>query len=71
MPQVAGEQDFTFQVAGDEHGVVRSAGRPIDDLVWLSPSHCDTTVNLYDTFHLTSGGRLVGTLPVVARGAVT
>lgn len=70
MPTVAERPDLTFEIAGDEHGIVRGSG-PIDDTLWLVPSHCDTTVNLFDTYQLTSGGRLVGTLPVAARGAVT
>jgi D-serine deaminase-like pyridoxal phosphate-dependent protein len=71
VPGVAHSPGATFEIAGDEHGIVRSPDGPIDQFVWLIPSHCDTTVNLYDVYHLVSGGRPIGTLPVAARGAVT
>lgn len=70
MPAVVAGPGLTFEIAGDEHGVVRGPG-PIDDVLWLSARHCDTPVYLFDTSHLVSGGRLIGTLPVAARGAVT
>ena len=71
VPGVAHSPGATFEIAGDEHGIVRSPDGPIDQFLRLTPSHCDTTVNLYDVYHLVSGGRPIGTLPVAARGAVT
>ncbi|MDR6974298.1 D-serine deaminase-like pyridoxal phosphate-dependent protein [Streptomyces sp. 3330] len=69
MPEVVHPHGATYTVAGDEHGLVRNSG----DQQWilLLPSHCDTTINLYGAYHLISGGRSVGILPIPARGAVT
>jgi D-serine deaminase-like pyridoxal phosphate-dependent protein len=59
---------------GDEHGVLERRGpgpRPrIGDVVRLMPSHCDTTVNLYDYFHVASEGRLVGYWSIEGRGRI-
>ena len=55
--------------AGDEHGRVRGVAADAER-VWLVPSHCDTTVNLHDRYVLVRGGRVVGELPVAARGCV-
>jgi 3-hydroxy-D-aspartate aldolase len=69
MPKVAGDADATYEVAGDEHGRIHGLG-PETDRVWLVPSHCDTTVNLYDRYVLVRDGCVVGELPVAARGRV-
>ena len=64
---VMGDPDATYEPAGDEHGRVR--GVPLGaDRVWLVPSHCDTTVNLYDRYLLLRGGHIVGEIPIAARG---
>jgi D-serine deaminase-like pyridoxal phosphate-dependent protein len=61
-----------FEFAGDEHGIVRSAGSPLNlDLgqkVELIPSHCDTTVNLYDRFVVHRDGKPETLWSIVARG---
>lgn len=63
---------WTYAPGGDEHGILRSVGAnaPIvlGAKVRLRPSHCDTTVNLYDSYHVVSGGRLIAVWPVAARG---
>ncbi|MDW6064229.1 alanine racemase [Streptomyces sp. FXJ1.4098] len=66
MPEVAHPLGATYTVAGDEHGIVRGAGD--EQWIRLLPSHCDTTINLYGAYHLISGGRPIGTLPIPARG---
>jgi D-serine deaminase-like pyridoxal phosphate-dependent protein len=61
----------TFTFAGDEHGKVSvppgtriSAG----DKLELVPSHCDTTVNLYDRYVCVRNGKVEELWPVAARG---
>lgn len=69
MPVVSGDPEARYEVAGDEHG--RVTGVPSDtERVWLVPSHCDTTTNLHERFVLVRAGRVVGSLPVAARGRV-
>jgi D-serine deaminase-like pyridoxal phosphate-dependent protein len=71
-PAVRGGTGLTFEFAGDEHGIIRSgAGRVelrLGERVELIPSHCDTTVNLYDSFVVHRGGRVEAQWPIVARG---
>jgi D-serine deaminase-like pyridoxal phosphate-dependent protein len=45
-------------------------GKPlaIGDKVTLIPSHCDTTINLHDVYHVTRGDTVVGVWPIAARG---
>jgi D-serine deaminase-like pyridoxal phosphate-dependent protein len=69
MPSVAGDGDARYEPAGDEHGRVRGVAADAER-VWIVPSHCDTTVNLHDRYVLLRGGRVVGELPVAARGRV-
>ena len=72
---VIGLPGWTYEVAGDEHGILRRAGdqasRPhIGDRVHLLPSHCDTTVNLHDRFHVVRNGILESVLSIAARGRI-
>lgn len=58
---------------GDEHGVLsweeaQDPGLRVGDLVELVPSHCDTTVNLYDRYFVLRQGRLEATWEIMARG---
>ncbi len=71
MPLVKTIGGATFTFAGDEHGklalphgVEIAAG----DKIEIVPSHCDTTVNLYDHFVCVRNGRVESILPVAARG---
>ena len=41
----------------------------VGDKLELLPSHCDTTVNLYDYFHVIRDDRLEAIWPIAARGA--
>jgi 3-hydroxy-D-aspartate aldolase len=70
MPAVLGHADATYETVGDEHGRVTGLDATTER-VWLVPSHCDTTINLHDRYTLVRGGRVVGTLPIAARGRVT
>jgi D-serine deaminase-like pyridoxal phosphate-dependent protein len=71
-PAISDRPGLSFEFAGDEHGIVRSAGAPLDlqlgERIELIPSHCDTTVNLYDAFAVHRNGTLEATWPIVGRG---
>lgn len=63
--------DTEFLFMGDEHGALVSSAESlpgIGDRVVLSASHCDPTVNLYDSYHVVQGDALVAIWPVDARG---
>lgn len=64
----------SFDFAGDEHGVITSSKEYIDleigDRVELVPSHCDTTINLYDHFYLINANDY-RKLAIDARGKIT
>ena len=63
---------WIYSPAGDEHGVLlrEADGKPIKlgHKVHLRPSHCDTTVNLFDRFHGIENGRLVAVWQITGRG---
>ena len=70
-PAVRDFPNATYKAHGDEHG--RIAGLPSrhrpGDRLWLIPSHCDTTINLYDRYVLVrDDGRCLGELPIEGRG---
>jgi D-serine deaminase-like pyridoxal phosphate-dependent protein len=64
----------TYAFAGDEHGHLRFEGGrcplSVGDKVTLVPSHCDTTVNLYDRYVVTKGGSVDDVWDIAARGRV-
>ena len=63
----------TFTFAGDEHGQLafdRPSPLDVGDKVTLHPSHCDTTVNLYDHFMVTRDGVVEDVWEIAARGRV-
>src|SRR5262249_5872971 len=65
--------DATYAPQGDEHGKLSFAnGNPLalGDKVELIPSHCDTTINLYDRYYVTRDGQVVAVWPILARGRV-
>ena len=71
MPLVKAIGGAAFTFAGDEHGklalpdgVKIAAG----DKLEIVPSHCDTTVNLYDHYLCMRNGKVESILPVAARG---
>ena len=74
-PLVKNRADLVYMPAGDEHGRIEPRdGGPLDlevgDRLELIPSHTDTTTNLYDCFHVISGGAVDGVWPIAARGKV-
>jgi D-serine deaminase-like pyridoxal phosphate-dependent protein len=66
----------SYRPAGDEHGILAWDAAALDpalavgDRVALWPSHIDTTINLYDEYHVHHGGSYEGVWPVSARGRV-
>jgi D-serine deaminase-like pyridoxal phosphate-dependent protein len=67
---------LAFEFAGDEHATIKLApgGSPDSwspvpgDRVELLPSHCDTTVNLYDRYVVHRDDRVVDLWAITARG---
>ena len=64
----------TFRKAGDEHGVLvfEDGDCPlrVGDRVEFYPSHCDTTINLYDHYVCVRNGIVEAVWEVAARGKV-
>jgi len=73
-PLPLGLDGATFSFAGDEHGQLQftdgASPLGIGDKVSLVPSHCDTTVNLYDRFIVTRDGLVEAVWEISARGRV-
>ena len=60
-----------LEFAGDEHSLATGtacAGLDVGSKVELIPSHCDTTVNLYDRYHVVRNGALEAVWPIAGRG---
>lgn len=71
-PEPWGVGDVRYRWAGDEHGILTLV-RPtrsivIGDRILMVASHCDPTVNLYDSYWVCSGERVVAQWPVLGRG---
>jgi D-serine deaminase-like pyridoxal phosphate-dependent protein len=64
----------TFGFGGAEHGQLSWDGKPcplkLGDKVRFHPTHCDTTVNLYDQYVVHRGDEVVDVWPIPARGRV-
>lgn len=62
----------TFSFGGEEHGELSWNGSPcplaLGDHVRFWPTHCDTTVNLYDQYVVHRGNDVVDVWPIPARG---
>jgi D-serine deaminase-like pyridoxal phosphate-dependent protein len=75
LPQVLDMEGLTLNRLAEEHAWLTVAEperiqcRP-GDKMRLMPSHCCTTVNLYDALHVVQGGVLVDVWPIAARGRV-
>jgi 3-hydroxy-D-aspartate aldolase len=71
-PEPWGVGQVSYRWAGDEHGILtltRPARRiKIGDHVLMVAGHCDPTVNLYDSYWVCSGERVVAQWPVAGRG---
>lgn len=75
MPQLRDHPDLVYGRGGDEHGILIAPliGERIKlgAAVWLVPSHCDTTLNLYDWIVAIRGNTVEQVWALEGRGAVT
>lgn len=74
-PVIADVDGRTYEFGGDEHGIIRMTDGgevpwEVGDKLRLIPSHCDTTVNLYDQFMVVQGEEVVDVWQVDTRGRV-
>jgi D-serine deaminase-like pyridoxal phosphate-dependent protein len=71
-PVVKGMPEVSYTPGGDEHGKLALDGgqrlKP-GDKVELIPSHCDTTINLYDWYYVVRDERVEAVWPIAGRGA--
>ncbi|MEK9683042.1 MAG: DSD1 family PLP-dependent enzyme [Rhodospirillaceae bacterium] len=71
-PELMDMPGITFRFSGEEHGEVSWQDSPrlcqYGDKVRLIPTHCDTTVNLYDQYIVHSGNTVVDVWRISARG---
>lgn len=70
MPVVKGRPELEYAPKGDEHGGVRGAWLVPGDRIELTPSHCDTTVNLHDQYVCVRKGVVEAVWPIAARGRI-
>ena len=70
MPVVKGRADLEYATKGDEHGGVHGARMTPGERIELIPSHCDTTVNLYDEYVCVRRGVVERIWPIAARGRI-
>jgi D-serine deaminase-like pyridoxal phosphate-dependent protein len=70
MPAVKGRPELEYESKGDEHGGVRGARLVPGERIELIPSHCDTTVNLYDEYVCVRRGVVEAVWPIAARGRI-
>lgn len=72
MPVVKGMPEVSYSPGGDEHGKLALTGGhalKVGDKVELIPSHCDTTINLYDWYYVVRDERVEAVWPIAGRGA--
>ena len=73
MPTPHGLAGIDYKMAGDEHGRLElnrtNADLKVGDKVQIVPSHCDTTVALYDWYVGLRGERVECVWPIAGRGA--
>jgi D-serine deaminase-like pyridoxal phosphate-dependent protein len=70
MPAVKGRPELEYATKGDEHGGIRGARLVPGERIELIPSHCDTTVNLYDRYVCVRKGVVEAVWPIAARGRI-
>ena len=70
MPVVKGRPELRYATKGDEHGGVTGARFAPGSRIELVPSHCDTTVNLYDQYVCVRKGVVEAVWPIAARGRI-
>ncbi|MGO8947314.1 MAG: DSD1 family PLP-dependent enzyme [Ktedonobacterales bacterium] len=72
-PEAKGLTGVTYRPGGDEHGILTwdEGANPdlkVGDTVELIPSHCDTTINLFDDYFALRSGRLEAVWSIEGRG---
>jgi len=74
MPEIAGTPNLSLTKLSDEHGTIKPSEGPVGlrvgQKISVIPSHCDTTVNLYDWLYGIRGGRVEGVWRITGRGRV-
>jgi D-serine deaminase-like pyridoxal phosphate-dependent protein len=70
VPTVKGRPELSYTAKGDEHGAVWGARMIPGERIELIPSHCDTTVNLFDEFVCVREGVVEAVWPIAARGRI-
>ncbi|MFW7523823.1 DSD1 family PLP-dependent enzyme [Vibrio ostreicida] len=72
MPKVEGNSQLTYQTGGDEHGIIHidEGHEPlmIGQRITLLPSHCDTTLNNFNTLYAIRSGVVVEQFAILGRG---
>lgn len=72
MPKVEKSDVIRYQTGGDEHGILHlekgSAPLEMGQQVILIPSHCDTTLNNFDTLYAVQDGQVVESWIIEGRG---
>ncbi len=78
LPEIKDAPRLIYEKANDEHGLLRCTteqNQPLPEpesllgeKLWLTPGHCDPTVNLYDELVVVRKGKVVNTWPILARG---
>lgn len=78
LPELKDAPGLIYEKANDEHGLLRCTtgqnqplpepGSLLGEKLWLTPGHCDPTVNLYDELVVVRKGKVVNTWPILARG---
>ncbi len=63
----------SYHPGGDEHGILtwdagNDPGLKVGDTIELIPSHCDTTINLFDNYFALRDGSLEVVWPIAGRG---
>ena len=69
-PIVKGRPELRYAPKGDEHGGIEGARLAPGSRIELVPSHCDTTVNLYDQYVCVRNGVVEAVWPIAARGRI-
>ena len=72
MPLLKGIEGYDYASAGDEHGILTPTDPEreikIGEKLELYPSHCDTTINLFDRYYGIRGEEVEVIWPIAARG---
>lgn len=67
-PRFAGYEDCPVEMSEEHVGIYTDAAEKVGDKLKLIPSHCCTTINLYDWLYLVRGNEVTDRIPIVGRG---